>query len=58
MQSEYVAGMVSSKKRIRTLSKCDRGISYALGDASTLYKVVAKVVDLIEKRGYMSSNLA
>ncbi|KAL2228361.1 UNVERIFIED_CONTAM: Retrovirus-related Pol polyprotein from transposon TNT 1-94 [Sesamum indicum] len=31
-----IARMVSSKKRIRPLSKHDRGISYALGDAFTL----------------------
>ena len=37
--------------RIHPLSKCDRGISYALGDASTLYKVVATVIDRIERRG-------
>ncbi|KAL0458391.1 UNVERIFIED_CONTAM: hypothetical protein Slati_0466300 [Sesamum latifolium] len=37
--------MVGSKKRIRSLLVCDRGISYALGDTFMLLKAVATVVD-------------
>ncbi|KAL2251571.1 UNVERIFIED_CONTAM: hypothetical protein Sindi_2279400 [Sesamum indicum] len=48
---EYVAKTVSSKKRISPLSVCDRGISYALGDAITLYESVAIVVNRIGKGG-------
>ncbi|KAL2228332.1 UNVERIFIED_CONTAM: hypothetical protein Sindi_1812900 [Sesamum indicum] len=44
--------MVSSKKRIPTLSKRDRGICCALGDALTLYRPVATVIGRIQKRGY------
>ncbi|KAK4421675.1 hypothetical protein Salat_2118100 [Sesamum alatum] len=44
VQSECVARTVDSKKRIRPLSVCDRGISYALGDTFMLCKAVATVV--------------
>ncbi|KAL2230878.1 UNVERIFIED_CONTAM: hypothetical protein Sindi_1682200, partial [Sesamum indicum] len=43
--------MVSSKKRIRSLSKRDRSISYTLGDALTLYKAVATVIGRMGRRG-------
>ena len=52
MQSKYVARTVSSKKRIRPLSKCDRGISYALEDTFKLYEYDAIVVDQIGKTGF------
>ncbi|KAL0389072.1 UNVERIFIED_CONTAM: Zinc finger BED domain-containing protein DAYSLEEPER [Sesamum calycinum] len=41
----YLARTVGSKKRIRPLSVCDRGISYALGDTFMLLKIVAEAVD-------------
>ncbi|KAK4416946.1 hypothetical protein Salat_2520100 [Sesamum alatum] len=44
VQSECVARMVDSKKRIRPLSVCDRGISYTLGHTFMLFKAVATVV--------------
>ncbi|KAL0327869.1 UNVERIFIED_CONTAM: hypothetical protein Scaly_2219500 [Sesamum calycinum] len=50
-KSEYVERTVSFKKRIHPLSKRDRDISYALGDASTLYETVATVIGRIGKGG-------
>ena len=58
VHSKYVARTMSSKKRIHPLSKRDRGISYTLGDAFTLYELVATIVDRIEKEVRMSRNLA
>ncbi|KAK4397682.1 Retrovirus-related Pol polyprotein from transposon TNT 1-94 [Sesamum angolense] len=48
--SEYVAMSLSFKKRIHPLTKRDRSISYALGDAFTLYEDVATVIGRIGKR--------
>ncbi|KAL2240761.1 UNVERIFIED_CONTAM: hypothetical protein Sindi_0717300, partial [Sesamum indicum] len=51
VNSKYVRRTVSCKKRTRPLSKRHRGISYALGDASMLYKAVAIVIGRIGRRG-------
>ncbi|KAL0284320.1 UNVERIFIED_CONTAM: hypothetical protein Sangu_2833100 [Sesamum angustifolium] len=37
--------MMGSKKRIRPLSECNKGIAYALRDTFMLLKAVATVVD-------------
>ncbi|KAL2224913.1 UNVERIFIED_CONTAM: hypothetical protein Sindi_3085500, partial [Sesamum indicum] len=49
VQSKNVARTVSFKNRICPLSIRDRGISYALGDAFTLYEPVTIVIDRIQK---------
>ena len=58
VQSNHVTRTVSSKKRIHPLSKRDKGISYTLGDAFTLYKPVTTVIGRIGKEAPMSSKLA
>ncbi|KAL2228542.1 UNVERIFIED_CONTAM: hypothetical protein Sindi_1833900, partial [Sesamum indicum] len=47
VQSKHVKRMMSSKKRISSLSKRDRGISDALGDVFMLYKPVIIVIGQI-----------
>ncbi|KAL0302290.1 UNVERIFIED_CONTAM: Retrovirus-related Pol polyprotein from transposon TNT 1-94 [Sesamum calycinum] len=58
VQYKYVVRTVNFKKRIYPRPKRDRGISYAVGDASILYETVATVISGIEKEVPMSSNLA
>ncbi|KAL0329381.1 UNVERIFIED_CONTAM: hypothetical protein Sradi_4924800 [Sesamum radiatum] len=55
---EYVVRMVSFKKMTHPLSKRDRSIYYALGDAFILYESVATVVGQIGKEVLMMRSLA
>ncbi|KAL2228731.1 UNVERIFIED_CONTAM: hypothetical protein Sindi_1852800, partial [Sesamum indicum] len=57
MQSKQIERMVSSMKRICPLSKHDRGISDAFGDAFMFYKPVVIGIGRIANPVLMSSNL-